>query len=120
MSSTGTKTQLEKPGVATPEVPQVEDHLFEQEAQLEQSGVSFRLIAIIAVIVAIGVGIGYFFVHQQRDLTAADATPVLNSLLRARGPALISFKTGHGAEHCGKATRPALPSSAEGRHHRHK
>src|SRR5947209_4752642 len=101
MSSTGTKLQLNKPGVTTPDVPttveapQVEETLFAQETKLEESGVSFRLIAIIAVIVAIGVGIGYFFVHQQRDLTAADATPVLNSLLRVRGPAMISFKTGH-------------------------
>jgi hypothetical protein len=95
MSSTGTKPELEKPVTAAPETTQPADHLFEQEAQLEESGVSFRLIAIIAVIVAIGVGIGYFFVHQQRDLTVQDATPVVTAVLQARGPATISFHTGH-------------------------
>jgi hypothetical protein len=89
MSSTGTKPELEKP-VAAPE-----DHLFEQEAELEESGVSFRLIAIIAIIVAVGVGIGYYFVHQQRDLTPEDATPVITAALQARGPALITFRVGH-------------------------
>src|SRR5690348_794826 len=69
MSSAGTKPGLEpEAGSATP-VAKPEDQLFAQEAELEKSGVSFRLIAIIAIIVAIGVGIGYFFVHAQRDLT---------------------------------------------------
>jgi len=94
MSSTGTKPGLEKPAV-TPEAPKLEDHLFEQEAELEKSAVSFRLIGIIAIIVAIGVGIGYYFVHQQRDLTVADATPVLTSALASRGPAVVTFKVGH-------------------------
>lgn len=94
MSSAGTKPELEKPTAATP-ATRPEDHLFEQEQELEKSAVSFRLIGIIAIIVAIGVGIGYYFVHAQRDLTAADATPVLANALRARGPAVISFKVGH-------------------------
>jgi hypothetical protein len=89
MSSTGTKPQLEEPA------KKPEDHLFEQETQLEESGVSFRLIAIIAVIVALGVGIGYFFVAQQKDLTAQTATPGLSASLQARGPATISFRVGH-------------------------
>jgi hypothetical protein len=89
MSSTGTKPQLEGPAKKS------EDHLFEEEAQLEESGVSFRLVAIIAVIVAVGVGIGYFFVTQQKDLTAETATPGLTAALQARGPATISFRVGH-------------------------
>src|SRR5690242_17617201 len=96
MSSAGTKPGLEKPeaAAATP-VVKPEDQLFAQEAKLEESGVSFRLIAIIAIIVAIGVGNGYFFVHAQRDLTVADATPVMANALRARGAATIAFKVGH-------------------------
>lgn len=89
MSSTGTKPQLEDPG------KKPEDHLFEQETQMEESGVSFRLVAIIAVIVALGVGIGYFFVRQQKDLAPETATPGLTASLQARGPATISFRVGH-------------------------
>jgi arginine repressor len=87
MSSTGTKQQLES------QEPQ--DHLFEEETKLEQSGVSFRLIAIMAVIVAIGAGIAYYFVSQRKDLSAAEATPAIVNALRARGPAVIAFKVGH-------------------------
>lgn len=86
MSGTGTK-QVEE--------PKLEDHLFEEETKLEASGVSLRLIGIIAIVVAIGAGLAYFFISQQKDLTAQQAAPVLTAALKAKGPAVVHFHAGH-------------------------
>jgi hypothetical protein len=104
MSSTGTKLTPEKPQATTQPTTQaagetavqpVTDHLFEDEAKLEQSNVSFRMITILAVIVAVGAAVAYYFVQQRKDLTPDTASPVVASILRATTPASVTFRTGH-------------------------
>jgi hypothetical protein len=99
MSSTGTKLTPENPENKTATAPQppaetAADHLFEDEQKLE-SNVSFRMVTILAVIIAIGAGVAYYLVQQHKDLTVSDAGPVVAAALRAQGPATITFRTGH-------------------------
>lgn len=93
MSSTGTKPAPEQPVVDAP-VTKPEDHLFEQEAELEKSGISFRLVAIVVLVVAALIGGGYLILHQTA-LSVDDASRLVTASLDARGPATMNFRVGH-------------------------
>jgi len=69
--------------------------MFEQEIEMEKKNSSIvPLLLIVALIVAI-VGVSLYFVAESRRvLSAAEATPVLVSLLEGQKPAVLHFQTG--------------------------
>lgn len=72
--------------------------MFEEELKLEkeQKAISFSspLLYIFLLIVLIGVGAGYYLMKQQKDLTPDQASAVLQSAFKAKGPSYVHFHLG--------------------------
>jgi len=83
-----TKLQPETPAPAEPE-------LFAAEIEMEKKSSNFvPLLFIVGLIVIVG-GTIYYFVKGAKDvLTVPVATTSINQVLKAQGPATVSFSTG--------------------------
>jgi hypothetical protein len=69
--------------------------MFEQELEMEkrQSG-AVPLLLITALIVALVAATAYYLVQSRRVLTSPEAAAIATAVLRAQGPATVSFHTG--------------------------
>ena len=69
--------------------------MFEQEIEMEkrQSGAVPLLLIAALIVVLVGATV-YYLMESRRVLTSPEATTVVNAVLRAQGPATVSFYTG--------------------------
>jgi hypothetical protein len=72
-----------------------EDHMFEQEIEMEKKESSIvPLLLIVTLILAVVCVSIYFVVQSRKVLTSAEANSALVGILDAQGPAILHFETG--------------------------
>jgi hypothetical protein len=69
--------------------------MFEQEIEMEKRESSVvPLVLIVALILAIVGVAGYFLLESRKTLNITDATSIAENILKAQGPATVTFHTG--------------------------
>jgi hypothetical protein len=80
--------------------------MFEQELELERKSSSVVPLLLIIALAGVIVGTaGYWYVQSKKVLTQPEATAVVNSIMKAQGPAVLRFHTGHVKSSINEKTR---------------
>ena len=69
--------------------------MFEAEIEMEEKSSSFGPVLFIAVLVLAIAGVIYYAIHEKnKSMTEAEASQLITSILKTKGPATIRFRTG--------------------------
>lgn len=69
--------------------------MFEAEIEMEKKSSSFGPVLFIAVLVLAIAGVIYYAVHEsKKSMSEAQASQLITSILKTKGPATLHFKTG--------------------------
>lgn len=69
--------------------------MFEAEIEMEKKSSSFGPVLFIAVLVLAIAGVIYYAVHEsKKSMSEAEASQLITSILKTKGPATVHFKTG--------------------------
>lgn len=69
--------------------------MFEAEIEMEKKSSSFGPVLFIAVLVLAIAGVIYYAVHEsKKSMSEAEASQLITSILKSKGPATLHFKTG--------------------------
>lgn len=69
--------------------------MFEAEIELEKKTSSFGPVLFIAVLVLAIAGVVYYAIHEsKKKMTETEASALITSILKTKGPAILHFRTG--------------------------
>src|ERR1039458_7780554 len=69
--------------------------MFEAEIEMEKRSSSFGPVLFIAVLVLAIAGVIYYAVHEsKKSMSETEASQLITSILKTKGPATLHFKTG--------------------------